>query len=136
MKARLALYRDGRLADAFPIPGTRATIGRQEDNAIRLDDLMVSRHHAVVQAKGDAWEILDLDSTNGLSVNGIWAKQAFLKHRDSISIGASELVFELEAADSERASSQSLDLSPIAGSKTLSRKKEGTGAPPSPGPGR
>ena len=136
MIARLALYRDGKLAEAFPIPGTRATIGRQEDNSIRLDDLMVSRHHAVIQAKGDAWEILDLGSTNGLSVNGIWAKQAFLKHRDSISIGASELVFELAAADSERASSQSIDLSPIAGNKTLSRKKEEQGPGPSPDLGR
>jgi pSer/pThr/pTyr-binding forkhead associated (FHA) protein len=47
-----------------------ATIGRAADCDVRLQDLLVSRHHARVAASEIGAGIEDLDSSNGLYVNG------------------------------------------------------------------
>jgi pSer/pThr/pTyr-binding forkhead associated (FHA) protein len=53
------------------IPITRRiSVGREGNNAIELDDALVSRHHAVIQKVKDAFFIEDLFSTNGTFVNG------------------------------------------------------------------
>ena len=50
---------------------TEAAIGRALDNQIVLEDLAVSRHHAVVRQAGDGWEIVDLGSAAGTRVGGV-----------------------------------------------------------------
>ena len=94
MKARLAKYEDGKVAAAFPLPEPGTTIGRAEENFIRLNDPQVSRYHAEVHAKDNMWLIKDRDSTNGLVVNGQRVPHAVLKNGDKIAIGPFELVFE------------------------------------------
>ncbi len=42
------------------------TIGRAPDNDIVLDDVHVSRRHAVLEQRGGGWDVLDSDSTNGV----------------------------------------------------------------------
>lgn len=130
MRARLAICRDGKMDTAFPITGPRTTIGRQDDNAIQLSDPKVSRHHALITAKGDSWEIFDRGSTNGVKVNGVWADQAVLKNGDKIGIGPFELVFEAVPSDSDWVPSHHIDISPKSGTKTLSRQPEAEGPPP------
>ncbi len=46
-----------------------AAIGRALDNQIVLEDLAVSRHHAVVREGTDGWEIVDFGSAAGTRVN-------------------------------------------------------------------
>lgn len=54
----------------FPLEGDAAEVGRDEGLAVRIDEPLVSRRHARLERRGDAWVLLDLDSTNFTRVNG------------------------------------------------------------------
>jgi hypothetical protein len=71
-------------------------IGRSKDCDIRLADPNVSRRHAELRQEGTAYWILDLGSTNGLTVNGRRQKRAKLEHEDRITVGSTDLVFRRE----------------------------------------
>jgi hypothetical protein len=80
--------------------GTRHTvdkgsviIGRSKECDIRLADPNASRRHAELRQEGTAYWILDLGSTNGLTVNGRRQQRAKLENEDRITIGSTELVF-------------------------------------------
>ena len=47
------------------------TIGRDEQSALRLKDIMASRQHAVLSNFGGTWMVYDQNSRNGVSVNGV-----------------------------------------------------------------
>jgi hypothetical protein len=68
-------------------------IGRSKDCDIRLADPNVSRRHAELRQEGTAYWILDLGSTNGLTVNGRRQQRAKLENEDRITVGSTELVF-------------------------------------------
>src|SRR6476659_3933712 len=53
----------------FPLDAV-ATLGRDVNNTIVVDDQFASTEHAVLSFRGRAWYIEDLDSTNGTYVNG------------------------------------------------------------------
>jgi hypothetical protein len=69
------------------------TIGRSKDCDIRLDDANASRRHAEVRQEGTAYWLVDLDSTNGTTVNGRRQQRARLENDDRITVGSTELVF-------------------------------------------
>jgi len=48
-----------------------ATIGRDVNNAIVVEDQFVSAEHAILTFRGRAWYLEDLGSTNGTYVNGV-----------------------------------------------------------------
>jgi pSer/pThr/pTyr-binding forkhead associated (FHA) protein len=75
----------------------RVVIGRSKDCDIQLSDPNVSRRHAEVRQEGAAYWAVDLDSTNGMEVNGKRLKRAKLRPGDTITVGSTELVFRLEA---------------------------------------
>ena len=54
----------------------------------------MSRQHAEIRLEGDDHVIVDLDSTNGVKVNGREVKRAVLAVGDRIELGSSELRFE------------------------------------------
>jgi pSer/pThr/pTyr-binding forkhead associated (FHA) protein len=54
----------------------------------------VSRRHAEVREEGSSYYVVDLDSTNGIEVNGRRVRRAKLEDGDTIVLGSSELVFE------------------------------------------
>jgi pSer/pThr/pTyr-binding forkhead associated (FHA) protein len=68
-------------------------IGRSKDCDIRLADPNASRRHAEVRQEGTAYWLVDLDSTNGTSVNGRRQQRARLENDDRITVGSTELVF-------------------------------------------
>lgn len=72
---------------------TPFTIGREEDNAIQLNDERVSRFHLKVQEDAGKVIITDLESTNGSRVNGVPATMRVLQVGDLVSIGRCLLVF-------------------------------------------
>jgi hypothetical protein len=74
----------------------RVVIGRSRDCDIQVADSNVSRRHAEVRQEGAAYWVVDLDSTNGTEVNGRRLKRAKLKPGDTITVGATELVFRQE----------------------------------------
>lgn len=72
---------------------TPVTIGREEDNHLRLNDERVSRFHAKVQEDGGKIILTDLESTNGTRVNGHPVKMRVLQVGDQVLIGRCLLLF-------------------------------------------
>jgi outer membrane biosynthesis protein TonB len=73
-------------------------LGKLSTSSIRLDDINVSRKHAVIEHRGNGeWRLTDLGSTNGTLVNGKRLVQATLKHGDRIEMGTSLLVVGIGA---------------------------------------
>jgi hypothetical protein len=72
----------------------RVVLGRSKDCDIQLTDPNVSRRHAEVRQEGTAYWIVDLDSTNGIEVNGEKTDRAKLEPGDRILLGSTELLFE------------------------------------------
>jgi hypothetical protein len=71
----------------------RTVIGRSRDCDVQIEDPSASRRHAEVRQEGTAYWIIDLDSTNGLEVNGLRTQRAKLDHGDKITIGSTEISF-------------------------------------------
>jgi len=93
MAAKLILSMDGTVIKEYPLNKERMTIGRKEHNDIVIDNLAVSGEHAaVVTIMHDSF-LEDLDSTNGLEVNGTPTKKHFLQNNDVIEIGKHKLKY-------------------------------------------
>ncbi len=73
---------------------TELRIGRADDNDISLDHRSLSRTHAklVREASGE-WRVVDLQSANGMKVNGESYAQATVTHLDTIELGHLRLRF-------------------------------------------
>lgn len=70
--------------------GEPVTIGRGNEAKIKLDDTRASRVHASILYWDDAYIIRDLDSANGIYVNGQKVKLSFIKPGDTLRIGDTE----------------------------------------------
>ena len=84
----------GRAGEYFSPQGDRTTIGRSPDNDIFLDDVTVSRKHAVLVESGGELKIEDLGSLNGTFVNRRRIDSAIrLESGDEVQIGKYRLSF-------------------------------------------
>lgn len=91
MAAKLILSMDGAVLQEYVLGKERMTIGRKPHNDIVIDNLAVSGEHAaVVTILNDSF-LEDLDSTNGVMVNGVAVKKHFLQNNDLIEIGKYKL---------------------------------------------
>lgn len=72
---------------------TPVTVGREEDNHIRLNDERVSRFHAKIQEDAGRVILTDLESTNGTRINGHPVKMRVLQIGDQVMIGRCLLVY-------------------------------------------
>jgi hypothetical protein len=72
----------------------RVVIGRSKDCDVQLADPNASRRHAELRQEGSAYWLIDLDSTNGSSVNGHRTARAKLDSGDVITIGSTDMLFE------------------------------------------
>jgi len=80
-------------AEEFALtPGT-TSIGRSPKNQISLPFAEVSRHHANVVFTADGYRIVDLNSGNGILVNGKRVTDWLLNDGDVIQIGMEKLTF-------------------------------------------
>ncbi len=91
--ALLVIRRPGTEDRVFRIRGQRVTIGRDESAGLVLPNISVSRQHACLITDGRSCEIVDLDSTNGVKVNGEPTKRKALEHRDVLRIGKYRLEY-------------------------------------------
>lgn len=73
-------------------------IGRDPNADLTLSDALVSWHHARIEDRGDDWALIDLESTNGLTVNGEAKREHLLSSNDQIMIGGTSISFELQDA--------------------------------------
>ena len=57
----------------------------------------MSRRHAEIRQEGATFWVVDLDSTNGIEVNGRRLKRAKLEDGDRVAMGSTELTFRRES---------------------------------------
>ena len=74
----------------------RVLLGRSRECDIQVDDSNVSRRHAELRQEGSTYWIVDLDSTNGVEVNGKRVKRAKLEPGDTFTVGETEIAFTME----------------------------------------
>jgi len=87
------LVRTSGAAGIVHVLGRRTTIGRTPDNDLRIEADYVSRHHAVVLVNPERTVIEDLNSTNGVYVNGARVTRHELLEGDVLSIGDTSFRF-------------------------------------------
>jgi FhaA, N-terminal domain/FHA domain len=74
----------------------RVVLGRSRECDIQIEDPNVSRRHAELRQEGAAFWIVDLDSTNGIEVNGRRVQRAKLDSGDVVTVGSTDITFSTE----------------------------------------
>jgi FHA domain-containing protein/zinc ribbon protein len=83
----------GRSGETFAPQGERTSIGRSPECGIFLDDVTVSRKHAVLVQREGRWLVEDQGSLNGTFVNRKRVETAELDDGDELQIGKYRLTF-------------------------------------------
>jgi pSer/pThr/pTyr-binding forkhead associated (FHA) protein len=83
----------GRAGESFSIEGDRMTIGRSPDANVFLDDVTVSRNHALLVRRRDGLYIDDLGSLNGTYVNRRRIESHRLQNGDELQVGKYKLTY-------------------------------------------
>jgi hypothetical protein len=83
----------GRVGESFAVAGERMSIGRRPDADVFLDDITVSRDHALLIARGEQWHLDDCGSLNGTYVNRQRIESQRLEEGDEVQIGKYKLTF-------------------------------------------
>ena len=94
MPAALTLH-----GEVHELTKSRLVIGRSKECDLQVQDPNISRRHAEVRLEGSGYWLVDLDSTNGLQVNGRHTSRAKLESGDRITIGSTDIVFEQRPAE-------------------------------------
>jgi hypothetical protein len=91
--AALVIRTGGRVGESFPLHGDRMTIGRRPDADVFLDDVTVSRDHALLVHRTDGWHLDDLGSLNGTYINRTRIESHRLADGDEVQVGKFKLTF-------------------------------------------
>jgi hypothetical protein len=95
----LLVLRQGTVAgSSFRLEAPTTTAGRHPDSDIFLDDITVSRRHAVINRVDGGFTVRDAGSLNGTYVNRERVEQASLHTGDELQIGRFRLSFVLGEA--------------------------------------
>ena len=103
------------LADAI-------TLGKSRQCDVVLPDDSVSRTHAEIRREGDAYRLLDRESTNGTFIDNARVSDAFLKPGDVLGVGKVRLRFMPRDARTELLPSESERFGEVLGSSLAMRK--------------
>lgn len=88
----LVVRQGPEIGTRYALTGDEVSVGRVPDNDIQLDDVTVSRQHAVLVRQGSAWLVRDLGSLNGTYVNNQRVDESPVRHGDDVQIGRFRLV--------------------------------------------
>ncbi|MDP5034060.1 MAG: FHA domain-containing protein [Solirubrobacteraceae bacterium] len=91
--ALLVVRGGGRAGESFALDAERLTVGRGQDSDILLDDVTVSRDHALLVRRNSQWFLDDLGSLNGTYVNRRRIDTQQLEDADELQIGKYKLTF-------------------------------------------
>jgi pSer/pThr/pTyr-binding forkhead associated (FHA) protein len=84
--ARLLILSEGE-REVVHVLGRKTSVGRTPDNDLQIEGRYISRHHAVILAGPTNTLIEDLNSTNGVLVNGRRIIRQVLQDGDQVTIG-------------------------------------------------
>ena len=82
------LVAEDRPGERLMIGKGTVILGREESCDIVLDHIQVSRRHCLIQMVARGLSFRDLDSTNGITVNGFPAQDGFLSPGDKLQLGS------------------------------------------------
>ena len=83
----LSLLNNELMSSSWKLSNKDYKIGRSSENNIILDDVTVSRNHALLSVNYENIKITDSNSTNGIYVNNVIESNSELKSGDKIQIG-------------------------------------------------
>ena len=103
MPGKLTLFPSQGASRCFIlVEGRDHLAGRDPACPVTLDDPRVSARHALFQACGAGWQLVDLESKNGTIVNGLRGRARALSHDDWISFGGLLARFEEVSGEEAR----------------------------------
>lgn len=91
---RIVVTRDGENVAEYELTEKQYVIGRADLADIVISDTYVSKMHAMLQVYSNAVVLIDLNSTNGTTVNSKVAQKTILRSNDIISLGHYRLKLE------------------------------------------
>jgi pSer/pThr/pTyr-binding forkhead associated (FHA) protein len=93
-QALLLVKRGPNAGSTFLLDQDSTTVGRSTDGDVFLDDVTVSRKHAIFERRtGEAWFVRDVGSLNGTYVNGEQVDETKLASGDEVQIGRFKVTF-------------------------------------------
>lgn len=110
----LRVTRDGRTLASYDLTKHEYVIGRSDLADIVIEDTYISKVHAMLKVYGNAVMLIDLNSTNGTSVNSRMVQKTVLRSNDIITLGhykikvenvpalSAEMEEEVQASDTMR----------------------------------
>ena len=98
---RIDVRKSGEPVGEYFFDAGRVIIGRAPDSEIYVNSKFVSRHHAQLVSSEEGCFVEDLNSTNGIEVNGEAVQKQLLDDGDVISIDDNEFVYNDLRAESE-----------------------------------
>ena len=104
---------------SFQLDHPPVVFGRLEDCDIQIDSASISSRHAQMTRVQGGFELRDLDSTNGVKVNGQRVAVVVLREGSSIELG--DVTFNFELAPEERAVLD-MEASVALGAETLEKQ--------------
>ena len=90
---RIIVATEGRTTQELPLAVGRIIIGRTSDNDLQVDSRFVSRHHCQIITAAEGSVIEDLNSTNGIFVQGKRVRRYNLNDGDIVFIGQHEIMY-------------------------------------------
>ncbi|PKK88603.1 MAG: hypothetical protein CVV64_18090 [Candidatus Wallbacteria bacterium HGW-Wallbacteria-1] len=112
----------------FKLIPPSVTMGSALVNDLVLESGTVSRRHALIEIQGQTWQIRDLDSTNGVYLNGVAVSMATLSYGDRISLGEDLLIFHENAEDPMPKTRDEMELLTLQACSDLNRKTGSSGS--------
>lgn len=94
MVGRVRIERQGCVLAEFELPVGKVSIGRARNNDVRIDSQFISRHHCHLVTTPQYSVIEDLQSQNGIVIDGRRVSVHRLRDGDEVSMGDHKLVFE------------------------------------------
>ena len=92
-KAMVVINKGSNLGSRYLINTQGVTIGRSTTSDIFLDDVTVSRAHAVIEMSPEGFVLKDSGSLNGTYVNNVSVTSKDLNSGDQIQIGKFHMIF-------------------------------------------
>lgn len=92
-RAMVVIHRGPAKGARFLLDQSQSSIGRASESQIFLDDVTVSRKHALIEVEAGVFTLQDLGSLNGTYLNNQSISKSVLKTGDEIQIGKFHLLF-------------------------------------------
>ncbi len=83
----LLVLKGAGVGGRYLLDASETKIGRDINNQICLDDITVSRSHAIISKSSDGYSVKDLGSLNGTYLNAVSVRDSKISNGDEIQVG-------------------------------------------------